>query len=257
MKAAIQICLAALFLWGVVGAGEWGHTRRGIKNFRQGDYEEAEKCFQKAKKSAPDDPVTSYNLGTALYKREQYGESAKEFGAALAADTARSDTALIADALYNIGNCAYRADSLQQAARFYKSSLLLNPDDEDAKFNLELTLRHLQEQQSRPQCQQKQQQRQKQQNQQQQNQQQNQGQNQQQNEQQNQQEQNRQQEQQDQQQQPQEQQRKQQQAGMSKEEAERLMEAMERQEQELLQNWFKEQKAQRRPGGRYRNQRDW
>jgi tetratricopeptide (TPR) repeat protein len=40
-------------------------------------------------------------------------------------------------ALYNLGNCAYRQGRLQEAVELYRAALEIDPDDEDAKFNLE------------------------------------------------------------------------------------------------------------------------
>ncbi len=51
------------------------------------------------------------------------------------------DRRLQARTMYNIGNCAYRQGGLDQAIQAYTMSLLLNPNDIQAKQNLELTLR--------------------------------------------------------------------------------------------------------------------
>ena len=255
----IPFSIIALFLFASLFASEWSDTKRGIKNFEQGDYDEALKSFQRAKDASSEKPITMFNLGTALYKSGKIGEAAKEFSDAVTADTAIVDTAMAENSLYNIGNCAYKADSFKQAAKFYKSSLILDQNDEDAKYNLELALRHLQNQSKSQNKQNKQQQNQKQQNQKQQNQKQQNQKNQQQNQkQQNQQQQQKQQQQQQQQaQQQQAQQQKKKPGQLSKKEAERLMEAMERQENELLKDWMKGKKKKRMSGSRYNNPKDW
>ena len=245
IKAVFYTIIISLF--SITYAGQWSDTRRGIKNFRDGDYDEAMKNFQRAKDAASDNPLAMYNLGTALYKNGKIGEAAKEFSNALMQDTMITDTILTKNLLYNIGNCAYLADSFRQAARFYKSAVILDPNDEDAKYNLELALRHLQNQQNQQNQNQNQQKNQQQQQQNQQNQQQNQQQ----------QQQNQQKQQQQNQQQQQAQKQKKKQGELSKEEAERLMEAMERQEKELLKDWMKDKNKKRASGGRYRNPRDW
>lgn len=43
-----------------------------------------------------------------------------------------------ADVYYNLGNCYYRMDSIAQAILWYERALLLNPGDEDIRFNLNL-----------------------------------------------------------------------------------------------------------------------
>ena len=52
-----------------------------------------------------------------------------------------------AEALYNLGNVAYRRHDLPQAEQLYKSALELNSDDQDAKFNLEFVRREMENQQ--------------------------------------------------------------------------------------------------------------
>ncbi len=82
------------------------------------------------------------------------------------------------EALYNLGNSAYRQGRLEEAVELYKAALELDPADEDAKFNLEFVRNEIrrrheeaqkrqQEQQQNPQQQQQDQQQQEQQQQQQ------------------------------------------------------------------------------------------
>jgi tetratricopeptide (TPR) repeat protein len=47
------------------------------------------------------------------------------------------DIQLEEKSLYNIGNCKYRQGMLEEAVEYYKKALDLNPDDQDAKYNLE------------------------------------------------------------------------------------------------------------------------
>ena len=43
-----------------------------------------------------------------------------------------------ADVYYNLGNAYYKSENIAKAVLNYKRALLLNPDDEDIRFNLEL-----------------------------------------------------------------------------------------------------------------------
>jgi len=51
------------------------------------------------------------------------------------------------DASYGLGNVEYQNNNFQKAADFYKQALKINPYDNDAKHNLELSLKKLKEQQ--------------------------------------------------------------------------------------------------------------
>ena len=54
-------------------------------------------------------------------------------------------------AAYNLGNTLYQTEKYEEAAAAYRRSLLTNPEDLDAKRNLELALRALEQQQQQPQ----------------------------------------------------------------------------------------------------------
>ena len=58
-------------------------------------------------------------------------------------------TSLRAQALYNLGNSAYRQDKLEDAVDFYRASLEADPDDLDAKFNLEFVREEMRQRRQR------------------------------------------------------------------------------------------------------------
>jgi Ca-activated chloride channel family protein len=49
-------------------------------------------------------------------------------------------------ATYNLGNTAFTVGDFQSALAYYQQALLYNPESEDARYNLELTLRELSKQ---------------------------------------------------------------------------------------------------------------
>lgn len=90
----------------------------------------------------PQNEPTRYNAGTAHLLAES------EKAAPLLEAAARSqDKALAARAYYNLGNARLAAKDLPGAVEAYKNSLRRDPTNADAKFNLELALRRLQEEQ--------------------------------------------------------------------------------------------------------------
>jgi tetratricopeptide (TPR) repeat protein len=56
------------------------------------------------------------------------------------------DPALASAAWYNLGNALYRRQQLEQSLEAYKQALRVNPNDADAKYNLERVLEQMQEQ---------------------------------------------------------------------------------------------------------------
>lgn len=101
--------------------------------YRAGLYDRALQGFVDMQVDRPDDPELELNLGSVQYQMKDYESAQRAFHAAAGA----GDPGVQAQALYNLGNVAYRQGRLDEAIRYYQSVLELNPDDEDAKFNLE------------------------------------------------------------------------------------------------------------------------
>lgn len=128
-------------------------TAAGQKEYAQGNHPEALRAFEKAAGARPDDIRTRFNLADGLYKNGKY-EQAEPLYRALAGDP-RSP--LAGPARYNLGNTLYQKQDFKGAVGAYRESLHLDPEDMDTKRNLELALRALerQEEQKRRQQQQK------------------------------------------------------------------------------------------------------
>jgi len=227
---SLAIC-AGLFL--VFFAGSWTDIFRSVpekaeRAYKEDKYEKALELYQEAQTRNPDSDTLAYNLGNTLYKLGRFDEAAGQYGKILE----KENPALTPRAVYNMGNTLFQMGRqtqnqkfLKQALEAYKHSIVADPDDEDPKYNYELTKRLIQEQQQKQQ--QQGQQDQKKDDKQQQGQQ-----NQQQQDQEKKQE-NRKQQQKQQQNQQEQHQAQQQPAKMSKEEAERLLDALLRMEKEM------------------------
>ena len=160
--------------------------------------------------------------------------------------TERNTTSEIeADSYYNLGNTMMAQEKYAEAFEAYKNSLKINPNDEDARYNLEYARWKLIQQQQQQQQQQDQQQQDKEQEEKDQQQQQ---QNQQQQQDQQQQEENQEQ------QQQQQQQDQQQQQEMSKEDAERMLKALENQEKQTMEDMNEKKASQMQ---KRKVQKDW
>lgn len=219
-------------------------NNKGVDAFVSGNYAEAEVNFKKGLEKAPDSFIANFNHGDALYKQERYDEAVSSYKAALG--NADNDF-LKAKIHHNIGNSLLKSDKIQESIDAYKTALKHNPDDDDTKYNLSYALSMLNnEDQDQQQDQNKDQQDKNDQNQQDQ-----------QNKDQNQDQENN--DQQQNQPQPQDQesqqdnlkQRQQQEAKISKEDAERILEALKNNEKDL-------QKELRKKTGRpVKTDKDW
>lgn len=117
-------------------AGDSGAPRRigdPYEAYDQGSYEQALQGFVDQQVERPEDPAVAFNIGSAQYKLKDYQEAERHFAtAALSADPK-----LRQQALYNLGNVAFRQGRLEDAVERFKAALEIDPDDQDAKFNLE------------------------------------------------------------------------------------------------------------------------
>lgn len=114
----------------------------GEKAFQEGDYDAAVEYYQSVLEDR-EIPEASYNLGNALYKQGKLEESVRAFERSLAINSPGEK----AQVMYNLGNAMANAQKYQQSAAFYQRALELQPDDRDAKYNLELIRRKMQQQQ--------------------------------------------------------------------------------------------------------------
>jgi Ca-activated chloride channel family protein len=197
-------------------------NEKGNKEFAEGNYKEALEYYRQAEIERPETPEIYYNHANVLVETGSFEEAAEKYGKALTT----KDISLQTGIYYNSGNGYFLQEDYLKAIEAYQQTLELNPDDMDAKYNLELARNRLKEQMERQPQEQNQQGKQQQQ----------------QNQQSNQQNQQQQQQKENQQQQDQEQQQKQQQQQqpdpdeMSKEDALRILRALEEADEENQKN---------------------
>jgi Ca-activated chloride channel homolog len=136
--------------------------RKGNGQYRQEKYEDALKTYQEAQVLEPDNPDIRFNIGSALYKLNKYNEAMPEWQLSLVSKNKKKK----ATGTYNMGNASFKSGQLEPAINFYKLSLGLNPNDMQAKQNLEFALKvkeEMKKQQKQDTSKQKQQQKQQQQ----------------------------------------------------------------------------------------------
>lgn len=128
---------------------ERGLVRKGNRQFDKGEYLQSVRRYEQALEAAPGNFEATYDLGGALYRTEAYDKAAQSFAAA-AADTLRTDDER-AEAFYNLGNARFKQEQYREALESYKQSLRLNPADQEAKYNYAYTKRLLDQQQDQQQ----------------------------------------------------------------------------------------------------------
>ena len=101
-----------------------------------GDYTAALESYRHAQGRAPESGEPHYNSGNALYRMEEYEDALESFDESLM----HAKGELRSHGFFNRGNTTFRQEQYPQAIEAYKEVLRMDPDDQDAKHNLELAL---------------------------------------------------------------------------------------------------------------------
>lgn len=105
--------------------------------YRQGKFEDAEKKYTEAVKLQPVNTTAKFNLAAVMYKLGK-SENAKKMYTELA--TLEKDAAIRSKAWYNKGAILSKEKKLEESIEAYKNALKLNPDDQEARENLQKAL---------------------------------------------------------------------------------------------------------------------
>lgn len=111
----------------------------GNKLLEAGRIDSAITEYRAARVERPDQPGVVYNLGSAYHQKGDFDTAAAELQRAIA----HVDPTLKPKTLYNLGNTLYRMQEYEAAIEAYKQTLIADPNDLEAKHNLEMTLRKM------------------------------------------------------------------------------------------------------------------
>lgn len=110
-------------------------VRAGNKAFRKGDFRKSEIDYRKAVLKDSLSVAAQYNLASSLYRQDDY-EGAQKALSSIAETVSGIETAgTKADFYFNQGDVALAQKDYASAVKSFRQSLLLRPDDMDAKEN--------------------------------------------------------------------------------------------------------------------------
>jgi Ca-activated chloride channel homolog len=141
--------VSLLLLAGVstfLGGEAHRRTEKGNRAYLDGKNDEAITDYQKAQTVVPEAPQLHYDLGNVLYRQENWAGAAEAYERALGA----AGPDLAPRAAYNLGNALFKDEKYDDAVKAYMRALKAAPADADAKHNLEMALRALEEQKQQP-----------------------------------------------------------------------------------------------------------
>lgn len=134
------LLLAGLSSW--LGGEAHRRTEKGNTLYLKGQPEPALSEYQKAQTAIPEAPQLHYDIGNVLYRQENWAGAAEAYERALGA----AGPELAPHAAYNLGNALFHDEKYDDAVKAYTRALKGQPQDGDAKHNLELALRALEAQ---------------------------------------------------------------------------------------------------------------
>ncbi len=130
------VLIIAFGLLAACGGRVAERNNAGNRHYQREDYNIALRTYQQAQVLNPDRPEAYYNAAAALVGANDYTRAIAALEQAIAA----GDDGITADAYYNLGNTFYAMTRYDAAIEAYQQTLLLNPDDAEARHNLEVAL---------------------------------------------------------------------------------------------------------------------
>jgi tetratricopeptide (TPR) repeat protein len=112
----------------------------GVDLYNEQKFADAEVNFKKGNEKSPDNFEAKFNLGDAYYKQQRYDEAMKSYQTAFVDAKNDLDKSKI---YYNVGNSLLKSQKVKESIGAYKEALKLNPDDQQAKYNLSYALNQL------------------------------------------------------------------------------------------------------------------
>jgi tetratricopeptide (TPR) repeat protein len=119
---------------------------KGNDAYKKNDYNSAAQAYKSALNKSSQNPIASYNLGNSLYKNDKSEDAISSYD-----NTIRNagNIPLKQKSYYNKGVAFQKQNKLPECITAYKSALKIDPNDEDARQNLERALKQQQQQQQK------------------------------------------------------------------------------------------------------------
>lgn len=152
MKIIIKTFVLFLFISVILTAQSTrGLVNDGVDEYEKNKFPEAEVNFKKGIEKDVESFESRFNLGDAIYKQGRYEEALEEFKNSMPLAVSENEKASI---FHNIGNTFLKSKKLKESIGAYREALKINPDDMETKYNLSYALKQMQNQQKNNQNQQ-------------------------------------------------------------------------------------------------------
>lgn len=120
--------------------------RKGNTEYNNAKYKDAEINYRKALDKSPQSVKAAYNLGDAFYKQGNFSKADSTFSVVAGQQSLSNKNK--AAVYHNLGNSLLQGKKYGESIEAYKNALRLNPKDEETRYNLAYAMTKLQQQQN-------------------------------------------------------------------------------------------------------------
>jgi Ca-activated chloride channel family protein len=134
-KNRLKIIWALVFLaLYQVGSAQSSEIRKGNEYYKRGQYIEAQWYYEKALQQNSCLVEAHFNIGNVYFQQERYDEAIVQYKIALSEAELAAQRSTI---YFNLGSAFFYLGQLEEALSAFKSCLLNNPKDQAARYNYE------------------------------------------------------------------------------------------------------------------------
>jgi tetratricopeptide (TPR) repeat protein len=144
MKQFILIIGLCLFGSWLYAQDAKTYVYKGNKLYSQKKYDEAAAEYNKSVGDKNIGLQGNFNLGDALFKQKKFDDAAQHF---TDIGSTANNAGIKADAYHNLGNTLMESKKYQESVDAYEKSLLNNPKDDQTRYNLAYAQEKLKQQQ--------------------------------------------------------------------------------------------------------------
>ena len=144
-KRIILFLFCFIALQAAAQSAEWRHLHQGNRAFMRGDYKTAEVEYRNAQKLNPRSARAAFNLGDVYMAQKNIQAALEQYQ--IAAAKGESNKYLRALSYHNVGVAYHLNKQFDKAIDFYKEALRNNPHDDDTRYNLVLCQKQKKEEQ--------------------------------------------------------------------------------------------------------------
>ncbi len=148
-RLTIMLSLFTAFAWAQEAKRD---VSEGNEEYHQGNFEGAVAEYEESLQHDPKMVEALFNLGDAKFRQEDYETATKQFEKAIEGLEKPEEKSM---AYHNLGNSLLQSGKLKESIEAYKHALRNNPKDEDTRYNLAFAQKMLREQEQQQQQQKK------------------------------------------------------------------------------------------------------